>query len=855
MKKYLRKLNQKYLIVIITLSFLLPKSVLPKNIPTPETYFGFRPGTSYKLITYRMLTNYYNLISIHSDRVIYDEIGKSTEGLPFVLLKISSAENLQNLDYYKKLQSSLFDPRQSTASERVHALENGKVIISINASLHSNEIGPSQMIPNLVYRLATQNDEETLKILDNTIILILPVHNPDGLDKVIRWYEKYLGTRFEGGPMPNLYHKYAGHDINRDWFMFTQKETRLTLEHVFNQWNPQFVLDLHQMSRYSARLFVPPYIEPLDPHIPASLLNGLARLGDSLVFRMSREGKPGVVNRALFDSWTPARGFSFYTGGMRILAEIANCRIASPVTIGLRQLRPGQNYHPAKASANHPLPWQGGLWRLEDIVAYAESVVMHTLNIAAEQRKYWLSNYLSAMQWAVSQTNDPFAYAISPHQPDPATLASLIRRLQFAGVEIKQTDTPVSTEIAELDSGTYVIFPAQPRKAFIETLFGNTPYPNRVGKNNSPEPSYDATTHNLPLFLGLQIQRIEEPIPLSLVSVSSQKMKSGKVQPPGKAGHLMRYDSNQAIKLMNRLLKSGDSVFWFADSCQVRNQFYPCGSVFFQNRVADSVASCAVEYGLDLVGIDTVPVGSGYKLRLPRIGLYQSWTANIDEGWTRFVLDSYDLEYSTIHDEDIRSANLAALFDVLIFPDMDGKQIVAGNPRSHFPEQYAGGIGSFGVQNLKRYLKSGGALILLDSACELALSSLKIDAVDVVHHLSLSEFYIPGAILPVELNQQHPISFGYPSEIPILFYNSPVFQISNGKTVARFPEDGAGLSGLVHGYEQIINKTACAEVPFGAGRIILFGFRPQFRSQTEYTFKLFFNAIYYCTAEKCEFGN
>lgn len=336
------------------------------KIPAPFDTLGFTPGDDKKLASWAQTIDYFQKLDAGSDRVNFQEIGKSTNGNPFVYATISAPENLKQLEKYKQTNAKLADPRLIKSNEKLaqDLIKQGKTIVLITCGIHSTEVGSYLSSMLIAHKLASSNEPEINKILQNTIVLLVPSLNPDGVDIVKNWYDKTLGTPYEGTAPPELYHKYVGHDNNRDWYAFTQVETQLTVDKIHNVWHPQIVNDIHQQGPNGARLFVPPYMKPVEPNVPKEIVEGYTELGNYILTEMTAKGFNGITNDSTYDAWTPARAYSHYHGGVRILTETASARIASPTKIEFEKMRvdPSDGYDPQKASANFPKPWMGGDW-------------------------------------------------------------------------------------------------------------------------------------------------------------------------------------------------------------------------------------------------------------------------------------------------------------------------------------------------------------------------------------------------------------------------------------------------------------------------------------------------------------
>ncbi|RMD98362.1 MAG: hypothetical protein D6814_07705 [Calditrichaeota bacterium] len=371
-----------------------------KDIPSPKQVFGFAPGTEGKLAIYDDIVAYLEKLDRASPKLMLQRLGKTTENNDFVMAIISSPENLKNLSKIQKSQALLADPRHTSAARAEQIIRTSPAVVLVNCSIHSTEVGPAQMAPQLAYELCTSDEPRVQRILQHTVVLLVPAHNPDGQKMIVNWYNKVKGTKYVSSPPPFLYQKYVGHDNNRDWFMFTQAETRITVEKIHNVWRPQITVDMHQMGRNGARLFVPPYIDPIEPNVDPILVSQIARAGTDVLATLTAEGKTGVVMNAIFDAWTPARAYPHYHHGVRFLTETASANLASPVNIKPETLRGRFGYNPRKASWNFPAPWKGGKWTLADIVEYNRAAALAILDHMARNREAWLRSYYAVARKA-----------------------------------------------------------------------------------------------------------------------------------------------------------------------------------------------------------------------------------------------------------------------------------------------------------------------------------------------------------------------------------------------------------------------------------------------------------------------
>ena len=538
------------------------------SVTSPEERLGFRVGTDRRLADWPQVVEYLTLLADQSDRVVTTELGKTTEGNPFLLTYISSPENIRNLERYRHIQRQLSDPRTIPDARQASLISEARAVVAITCSIHATEVGGTQMALELAYQLATRDDSEAKRILANVILLLVPSLNPDGLIKVKKWYDSTLDTHYEGATPPFLYHRYAGHDNNRDWFMFTQAETRLLVEHVHNAWRPHITYDIHQTRSDGMRMILPPLIDPVGPNVDPILQSELASLGTHVAARMTAEGKAGVAVNVVYDSYSPSRSYPHYHAGIRTLSEAASVRIASPIEIEPSQLKSDRGERPTVRSWNHPMPWKGGRWTLRDIVDYDLTASMACLDNAARNRDTWVRNSFTVLEKAVFEQRNHFAFVIPAEQHDPGAADELIELLQFADVEVHELQEDGSNEEVRMDAGDRIVLTRQPYGSFAQTMLETQRYPDiRRYPGGPPRHPYDATAHSLPLKMGVEARAIGTPVDVKVRPLSRRMSGTGRSKktpdaPVFGAGRLYAIppNSNNAARLINSLLVRGVSV-------------------------------------------------------------------------------------------------------------------------------------------------------------------------------------------------------------------------------------------------------------------------------------------------------
>jgi len=823
--------------------------------PAPQTVLGFRVGEDRKLADWRQIVDYFNRLDAASDRVRVEEVGKTTEGQPFLIATISSQANLARLEEIRRINLRLADPRGLSEPEAKRLVLEGKAIVALNHGIHSTEVGASQAAMETAYLLASSQDPEVLAILDQTVVLLIPSHNPDGTQRVVEWYRKTVGTPYEGGAIPFLYHHYTGHDNNRDWYAFTQIETRLTLAYLYHRWHPQIVHDLHQMGSKGARMFVPPYLDPYEPNVDPALIAAVNGLGAQVAARLTSEGKPGVLIHGIFDAWTPARAYPHTHGGVRLLSESAAARMATPLEVRFEELERGLGYDPKRASWNFPDPWRGGLWRLRDVVNYQLSANRAVLAHAASNREYWLSTFLAVNRRASSRSA-PYAFVIPSPQRDPWTRARLLETLRLGEVEIHRARTDFVAQKRTFAAGSQVVLLAQPAGSFAKAVLEAQSYPDlRPSPGAPPQRPYDVTAHTLPLLMGVEVVEAREPFEADLEPQGSDLLAPGQVSGRGRFFAFTHKIGD--LLALGRLLREGIPVRWATKAFAEQGRTFEAGTLLVPRSARPRLEALARELGVSAQGVDSRP--PSLTLRLPRVGLYQSFVASMDEGWTRFLFErQVGLPYATLGDREVRAGRLRSRFDVIVLPDQLPSQILNGHAAGSLPDEYTGGLGKQGVAALKVFVQEGGTLVALNAASKLLIEEFALPVTDGLPALARDgndgqaaappAFYAPGSILRASLEGESPLGHGLEATTPLWFESGPAFDAREGQVVLRYRDKSPLLSGYLLG-EHLEGRAALVEVRLGRGKVVLFGFRPQYRGQSWATYVPFLNALFLSAAD------
>jgi hypothetical protein len=879
-------------ILTAALFLLLARASAPvaqQTVPSPADVLGFSPGDDHKLADFRQLQDYFTKLDAASDRVSVQSAGKSTEGNDILVALISSEANLERAAHYREISRKLAYVRGVDDLAARALARDGKAIVWIDNGLHASEVATAQHTFLLAHRLATDESPETREIRENVILVLVPTVNPDGMNLVVDWYRKHLNTPHQDSPMPWLYQRYIGHDNNRDAYMQTQAETRVVNDLLYRQWLPQIMYNQHQAGWPPPRMFVPPFPDPFNPNIDPQVMRGVDLVGGAMLNRFEREQKPGVITRYQFSTW--------YNGSIRTTAYFHN--MIGILTETWHPSATPWTYDPSKfakefsngvstsqPSTTYPSPWKGGTVRLRDAMDYILTGSLGVLQVAAKYREPFLYGIyqIGARQIEKGRSEAPVAYVIPQAQHDLPAAALFVETLMRGAVEVHRAEGPFSADGMPYPAGTWVVQMAQPFRPFAKDLLEPQRYPDlRTSPGGPPLPPYDTAGWTLAYQMGVNAVAVKAPFSAKLTLLTEHPRIEGRVSLPprelprpaarptmasaiaeagqqsvGAGSYVISPNANNAYRAVNRLLDAGVPV------ARIPVQTGAGGGSFLvtvkdasQGRLLSTVVR---ETGVDASRVDRLPRIAMPDVRAGRIGVYKSWVANMDEGWTRWLLEQYGFAYTTIADADVRAGNLGARFDVIILPDQAPRRIIAGHqpsdrpasgPWGPVPPEYQGGIGDAGVQALKAFVEGGGRLVTFDAASDLPIESFGgpfARIKNVTSGVPRTTFYCPGSVLKLSVDVSQPPAYGMASTPAAYFANSRAFETDDpaAVSVARYAADPKDvlMSGWLLGADRLANRHAVLDVRFGQGRVLMFAFRPQFRAQPHATFKLVFNALY-----------
>jgi hypothetical protein len=813
----------------------------------PSAYLGRPLGADFHLPDWDTVRGYFDELAARSPRVRFEQVGTTTEGRPFGLSIISSEENLARLEELREHAKVIADPRGHSDERVAQALVDGKLFLMVSCNMHSTETASPQFAMRFAHDLATSGEEPWASARENLVVFLMPTINPDGLDHVSHWYHEHVGTEFEATGLTKLYQYYTGHDNNRDWFALTQEETRIVTRLLYQEWHPQVYWDVHEQGNRGERMFVPPFRDPLNPHLDPLVITGIDALGSRALWDMTRAGLTGISTGVSYDMW--------WNGGNRnvpvrhniigLLTEVANVDLASPVWRPATSLRAPRGVDGGYAPSHRfPAPWPGGWWRIGDIIDYEHAFSKSLLASLAREPSQWMSNSLMAARRNIERARafPASAWLLPSDSPDREAARRFAEILMLSGVEVYAAPDGVDADGRSYPPGTLVVPMDQPYAVHVQDLFALQVYPD----GDRP---YDVAGWTLPLLFGLRrvevrgevegvLKRVEDPA-AAIAGFAGRK--------PGARGLSGWMDAADGDAWMEgwRALETGqplgaglaDGVMWLGPGQEAR-------------RSADSFAMH-----------QTIA-------RMPRIGVYTPWSGSMDEGWLRWVLDRFGVRYVSVRNEMLRAGKLEDFLDVLVIASVSGRQLDSGRSPLGSPPEISGGLAPEGAIAVEEFVRGGGRLVALGSSTSWAVELFGIPVRDAARD---PEFSCPGSVVRVVPEREaatyvdkntpatrtlEPASFhvaGLPSSMAVFFSGSSAWELDEdaqkrdgGPTptvLLRYAPTRTLLSGFMDKPEAVAGKPAWSAVEHGLGEVHLFGFRPQYRGWSEAAFHLLFRAM------------
>ncbi len=892
------------------------------KITTPQEALGFNVGDDYRLATYTQLESWWKRLASESDRLKLVEIGKTEEGRTQYMTIITSAENHKKLARYKEIAGKLAHAEGLTDGEAKALAHEGKAVVWIDGGLHADEVLGAHQLMDLVYQMATRKDDETLRILNDVIILAVQA-NPDGMELVSSWYMRDADEKKrKTTQLPRLYQKYIGHDNNRDFYMSNMKETTNMNRQLFSEWFPQIMYNHHQTGPAGAVMFAPPFRDPFNYHYHPLVPTELEMVGAAMHSRFVAEGKPGTTMRsgAPYSTW--------YNGGLRTVTYFHNMIGLLTETIG----NPTPQEVPLvperqlpKSDLPFPVPPQ--VWHFKQSIDYSLTANLAVLDLASKYRETFLYNiYLMGKEsiadgnrdsWTVTPKRidalkaaaakdakppaenapvnpftagvvptkfyasmlhnpadrDPRGYIIPADQSDFPTATKFINTLIKTGVTVERASAAFTVNGKQYAANSWVVKTAQAFRPHILDMFEPQDHPNDFQYPGGPPiPPYDVTGYTLAFQMGVQFDRILEPFDGPFQPVTGlQKPPAGKVEGPANpAGYLLSHEVNDSFVVINRLLKNGDEVYWLKDSITALGRKLGPGTIWVPARAQTRaiLETAAAELGVDSEGVGGKPDGPSIKLKPVRIGLWDQYGGSMPSGWTRWILEQFEFPYEVVYPAALDEGNLAARFDVLVFPSgamprtAPSRGFMQPQPKpEEIPEEFRSRLGYVTtektVPQLRKFVEGGGTIVTIGESTSLAgyfglplkngLLEKTPDGQE--KPLPREKFFVPGSLLTASIDNNDPVAYGMPATADVFFENSPVFRLAPDaelkglKPVAWFPTATPLHSGWAWGQGYLENTVSVAEASMGEGHIFLLGAEAVFRGQPHGTYKLLFNSI------------
>jgi len=792
-------------------ALLITAAALPAQVPAPESVLGYKPGADFHLASYEDSLGYFRKLAASSNRIKLVNVGKSTQGRDWWIAFISDPANLAQLDHYKDISRRLALAR-GISDEQAHQLAREmKPIVHIDGGLHATEVANHQHTIQLGYDLVASEEPEYKAIRQNLIVELWFSINPDGQTIVSDWYMKNVGTPYEVSPLPWLYQEYVGHDNNRDGYMLNMLESREITKATLET-EPIVFYTQHQSAPFPGRIYLPPYADPISGNMHPLMVRWLSLIGTSIAQYLDDHDLPGSMHQETFDVWYP--GYIDNIGNFRhtlsFFTETALYRYATPHFYTLDEFPAARQT--LGTEMLYSSPWKGGWWRLADACKYMYGADMAVLDLAVKYHEQMLYNKYRAARDTIDKFSKepPYAYEIPREQHDAPTAAVLIDKLMLHGIEVHQSSKPDS----------WVILMDQPFAGMVKELFEPQVYPELTQR------PYDVTGWTLPYQMGVEVHALTQPLAKSFRD-SLRPVKTVELAAP------FNHGANASFRAVNEILAAKGNVSFNGDDIAVSGiDRGKLDAILKENRLRASGTGEA-----------------GKPVKAARIALYRPWTASIDEGWTRWILEQYKFPHESLYNAGVRAGHLREHYDTIVIPDIPARQIIDGVRPGTIPERYAGGIGEDGVEALRDFVSEGGTLITFNNASLFAVDEFKLPVENSLAGLSASQFFCSGCLVTVHIeDSKNPLTAGLTPDTTVMFERGPAFSTKagfKGTVLARYPRDRSPLmSGYLAGPERLEGQIAALEADYGKGRVLLLGFKPQWRGQSHAAYKFFMNAFY-----------
>ena len=878
------------------------------KITSPKEQFGWDIGDDYRLVNYTQYEQYLKKVDQESDRMILLDIGKTAEGRTEYTAVITSPENQKNLAKIKEANRRLALAEGLTDEQARQLAHDGRIVVWIDGGLHATEVLGAQQLIDLVYKLTTRTDAETMRILNDVVVLCTNI-NPDGMELVSNWYMRNPEEKLRStSGLPRLYQKYIGHDNNRDFYMMNQPESENANRQMYREWFPAIMYNHHQTGPEGAVLFAPPFRDPFNYNFDPLIPLGIDLVGAAIHTRLAVENKPGAVMRsgAPYSTWFNGgiRTTSYFHNQIGILTEtIGNpTPVEIPLVIDMQLPR-----------ADVPNPIAPQTWHFRQSIEYSLTMNYAVFDVASERREDFLFNMYKMGKNAIDNGErdhwtihpkrieaarveanrqqprgrrapaklytdilhdpafrDPRGFIIPSDQPDFLTATKLVNILIKAGVTVQRATAAFAVNGRQYPAGSYVVKSAQAFRAHVLDMFEPQDHPDDIPyPGAAPRPPYDVTGYNIAYSMGIKFDRILDGFdgPFEKLPDVVSAPAGAVTRAPEGGGYLLSHQINDSFVAVNRLLKANEEVYWLKSSVSVNGKNYAPGAIYIPARSTTFpiLQKLATDKGLTFEGVATRPAGDALRVKPTRVGLWDGYGGSMPSGWTRWLLEQFEFPFDVVFVKTLDAGNLASKFDVLIFVD-GAIPLRDGGPNQpppgSIPAELRDTLGSITLMKtlpeLRRFVEAGGVLVAIGSSTSVGQHfGLPVRSALVEHGSSGSEmplptekFYVPGSILEARVDNTNPLAYGMDNTVNIFFDQSEAFRLmpeaaARGVKAVAWIDSATPLrSGWAWGQHYLDQAVEIVDAPLGKGRVVLFGPEVAWRAQPHGTFKFLFNAIY-----------
>jgi hypothetical protein len=829
------------ILLLTTLAPLQSTEPVGARVTTPKAHFGFDLGDDYCLANYEQYAAYLARLVKESDRIKIVDIGDTAEKRTQLMAIVTSPANFKKIDRYREIAHNLATAEGVSSDDAAKLAAEGKAVVWIDGGLHANEVLCAQAMAETIYQLVNANDAETLRILEDVVILFVHA-NPDGMDLCADWYMREKDPKKRSmGALPRLYQKYIGHDDNRDFYANTQAETRNMNRVMYREWFPQIVYNHHQAGPPGTVLFCPPFRDPFNYNVDPLVISGVDALGAAMMQRFLAEDKPGATSRS------GARYSTWFNGGLRTTAYFHNMIGLLTETIGT----PTPMHIPYTPShqlpkADYFAPVAPQEWHFRQSVDYSVTANKAVLDYASRNREPLLHNIWHMGKNAIERGNkdswtvtpkvvaaapkaapgakgakgevefqkyfrdpakrDARSYIIPADQGDFLTATKFVNALIGTGVKVHRSTSAFTVGAKKYPSGSYVVKCAQAFRAHVVDMFEPQDHPDDFAYPGAPPtPPYDAAGYTLAFQMGVKFDRILEGF-----DGPFEELKSEVPPPPAKvlfsekaAGFFLAVRTNDAFRAVNQLLAAGEDVRRLNEPLTVEGVKHTPGMFFVVNNEGTKarLEKIASSLGTRFFGAQSMPGKEAVKLKPARIGLVDRYGGSMPSGWTRWLLEQFEFPFNVVYPPDLDKGNLREKFDVIVLVDgaiSTGRRGMEGDQPPQdltvvdelgLPAEYRGRRGSITttktLPELKKFLESGGTILTIGSSTALAKQLglplenhlVTKDADGKEKPIGREKFYVPPSILRVKVDQTHPLAWGLEEEVDMMFDSSPTFRL------------------------------------------------------------------------------